>query len=91
MTTRIEIIVSDARADSHVAQQLEAIMAALDDLRVEVAKNRDVTESAILLLQGLKQRLDDAIASGDPAAIAQLAIDLGSETQRLADAVAANT
>lgn len=66
-------------------------MAALDDLKTAVAQNRDVTESAITLLQGLKQKLDDAIASGDPAALTQLSADLGSETTRLADAVSANT
>ena len=66
-------------------------MAALDDLRNTVAQNRDVTESAITLLEGLKQKLDDAIASGDPNALAQLSADLGSETTRLADAVTANT
>ena len=66
-------------------------MAELDDLKAAVAKNTDVTESAIVLLNGLKAKLDAAIASGDPAALKDLSAQLGAETGKLADAVAANT
>lgn len=67
------------------------IMAELDDLKAAVAKNTDVEESAIVLLNGLKVKLDAAIAAGDPAALKALSDELGSETGRLADAVTANT
>ena len=67
------------------------IMAALDDLRTEVAESRTVTASAVVLLQGLKQALDEAIATGDPAALTALAADLDASTKSLADAVTANT
>ena len=66
-------------------------MALLDALTAQVAKNTEVDESAIVLLQGLKAKLDEAITSGDPAAIQALSDQLGASTQKLADAVAANT
>ncbi len=66
-------------------------MAELDDLKTAVAKNKDVVDSAIVLIQGLKAKLDAAIASGDPAALKALSDSLGAEDQALADAVAANT
>lgn len=66
-------------------------MAALDDLKAQVEANTTVDESAVALLQGLKAKLDAAIASGDPAAVKALSDQLGASTQRLADAVAANT
>lgn len=69
----------------------DKIMTALTDLRDKVEANTTVIESAIALIQGLKTKLDEAIASGDPAQIQALSDSLGAETQKLADAVAANT
>lgn len=69
----------------------EILMSALSDLQDKVAANTTVTESAITLLAGLKAELDAAIASGDPAALTALSATLGAETQKLADAVTANT
>ena len=63
----------------------------LDDLTAAVAANVTVTESAITLLQGLAGALAEAAASGDMAAISQLAEDLTTETNKLAGAVTANT
>ena len=71
--------------------QGEINMAALDSLTAAVAKNDEVINSAVTLLQGLKTKLDDAIASGDPTKIQALSDALGTETTKLADAVAANT
>ena len=67
------------------------IMAAIDDLRARVEANRSVVDSAVTLLAGLKKALDDAIASGDPAALQAISDDLANETSSLAAAVAANT
>ncbi len=79
-------------ADTHrIIQTLEKVMAELDDLKAAVAKETEVDESAIVLLQGLKAKLDAAIAAGDPAALKALSDSLGTESQKLADAVAANT
>jgi hypothetical protein len=44
-----------------------------------------------VLLQGLKAALDDAIASGNPAALTALSQQLGAQTQALSDAIIANT
>lgn len=63
----------------------------LDALKAQVQRNADVEESAIVLLQGIKAKLDAAIAAGDPAAIQALADSLGAETDKLAAAVVANT
>lgn len=63
----------------------------LDTLKTAVQKNTDAEESAIVLLQGLKTALDAAIASGDPAALTALSASIGSETDKLASAVVANT
>lgn len=74
-----------------VNRKLNRIMAQMDDLRAIVERDSEVTTSAVALLQGLKAQLDDAIAAGDPAAFKELSARLGSNTQALADAVAANT
>ncbi len=86
-----DLFIHDERGDAQLIKHLEAIMSALDDLRTEVAESKTVSESAVLLLQGLKEQLDDAIASGDPAALTQLSADLDAQTNRLAAAVTANT
>ena len=62
----------------------------LDDLTAEVAETKGVVQSAIVLITGFKQKLDDAIASGNPAALKALSDDLGETNQALADAVAQN-
>jgi len=67
------------------------IMATLTDLEANVRANTDVIDSAIVLLQGLKTKLDEAIASGDPAKLQALADELGSADAKLAAAVVANT
>ncbi len=72
-------------------QQHKTIMAALDDLKAQVARVKDVDDSAVALLKGLKAKLDAAIASGDPAAVQALSDELGKDTDGLAAAVTENT
>lgn len=67
------------------------IMSALDDLQAAVTAESTVIDSAVALLSGLKVQLDAAIAAGNPAALTQLSTDIGAATQKLADAVTANT
>jgi hypothetical protein len=74
-----------------LSQQLGALMSALDDLKAQVAANTTVAQSAVTLIQGLKQKLDDAIASGDPAALKALSDQLATDDAALAAAVTANT
>lgn len=69
----------------------EQIMTVLDTLKAQVARTKEVSDSAVTLLQGLKAKLDDAIASGNPADLQALSDSLATETQELADAVSANT
>lgn len=66
-------------------------MAALDDLKREVEETKTVQASAVTLIVGLKQKLDEAIASGDPAALAALSADLDASATALSDAIVANT
>lgn len=63
----------------------------LDALKAAVQRNTDVEESAIVLLKGLKDKLDAAIASGNPADLQALSDALGAESTKLADAVTQNT
>lgn len=79
------------RIFADIYEQGMEIMSALDSLTAAVAKNDEVINSAVTLLQGLKAKLDEAIASGDPAKVQALSDSLGADTQQLADAVAANT
>lgn len=88
---------NDAKLDQvlRLVQQLikeEAKMAGeLDTLKTQVAANNDLIGSAIQLIQGIKAALDAAIASGDPAALADLSAQLAAKDQELAAAIAANT
>lgn len=66
-------------------------MASLSDLRAKVAANTSVITGAITLIQGLKQKLDEAIVSNDPAAIQALSDELDASDMALAAALAANT
>lgn len=66
-------------------------MAALDDLAREVAELTSTTDSAIALIEGLKAKLDAAIATGDMDEVQALSDSLSAQTDRLAAAVAANT
>lgn len=66
-------------------------MAGLDDLTLQVQKNSDVEASAVVLIQGIAQKLAEAIASGDPAKISALQTQLATSADALAAAVAANT
>lgn len=63
----------------------------LATLQAAVAHETDVVDGAIVLLEGLKTKLDAAIAAGDPAALQALSDSIGAETEKLASAVAANT
>jgi len=63
----------------------------LDSLIAQVAATKTIEESAIALLVGLKAKLDDAIASGDPAQLQALSDALAADNAALADAITANT
>ena len=66
-------------------------MAAMDDLKAQVARDTDAVSSAITLLKGLHDQLAAAIAAGDPAAIQAVADQLKANTDALAQAIVDNT
>ena len=91
---QIELVVPAVvvQAFAQMFNQLEnRIMAAIDDLKREVTENQDAVQSAIVLLGNLKTKLDEAIASGDMSQVQALSDTLSSNTDLLAQAVAANT
>lgn len=71
--------------------EIKAMKAALEQLTAEVAKNADVTASAITLLVGLREQLDQAVIDNDLSAVDRLAKQLDEQTAALAAAVTANT
>ncbi len=63
-------------------------------LEAAVAQEKTVSDSAIALLNGIAQRVADAVAAdnlADNTETAKLSADLTAQTQALADAVSANT
>lgn len=72
-------------------QGLTAMATVLEDLVREVQESRTVTESAIILLNGLKAALDAAIAAGDMSAVQAAVNDLDAQQAALAAAITANT
>jgi hypothetical protein len=75
----------------HIFSKVNTMSKILDTLKEQVAAAKTVGESAITLLNGLHTKLDEAIASGDMAALQALSDSLGANNQALADAVVANT
>lgn len=63
----------------------------LDALEAQVTTVVDAEDSAIALLQGLFQKLQDAINSGNPARIQAVTDALKAKTDALAAAIVANT
>lgn len=65
------------------------IMAMLDELKKEVAANKDVVSSAIVLINGFKDKLEKC--GTDEAALKELKDSLADDVKKLADAIVANT
>jgi len=63
-------------------------MATLAELEVEVRETADVQGSVVVLLRGLRQLLEEAIATQDPAKIQELLGMLDTSTNMLAAAAA---
>ena len=64
------------------------IMATIQELEAQVAKNVEVSAAAVLLIQGFADRLEAAII--DPAKLEKLRSDLSSASTNLEAAVEAN-
>ena len=63
----------------------------LDNLTAEVTETKDLQQSAITLLNGLKTKLDEAIANNDMSRVVALRDELDSSNAALAAAITANT
>jgi hypothetical protein len=63
----------------------------LDNLTAEVTETKDLQQSAITLLNGLKTKLDEAIANNDMSRVVALRDDLDASNASLAAAITANT
>jgi hypothetical protein len=74
-----------------ILDRQELIMATMDDLKAAVSRNTSVDDSVLALLQGISQQLKDAQAANDPKAIADVIAQLDANTQKMTDAVTANT
>ena len=88
--------VTDERLLSKIAEILTAIQLLgktmaneLDELTTRVTASGDATDSAVLLLNGLKAQLD--AAGTDPVALKALSDALGTNTDELAAAILMNT
>lgn len=66
-------------------------MATMADLEAKVHQESDAEDAIILLLQGIKQQLADAIASQDPTAVQKVADALDANIAKLAAATVAGT
>lgn len=67
---------------THMSQQIDALV-------TQVSETNSVMDSAIVLLRGLKQRLDEA--GTDPVKLEELRAALDSKEQELAQAIVENT
>lgn len=63
----------------------------LEALKTEVAETKTIAGSAITLLNGLKTKLDEAIANNNMQDVVQLRNDLDASNNELAAAITANT
>ena len=84
--SRLELVLNWLSFISHKETN---IMALLDKLTADVTANGSVIDSAIVLLNGLKAKLD--ACGTDPVKLAELSASLGTQTSALSTAVAANT
>lgn len=85
------IVVNKAFFSFLIINKLNKMAQELETLTQEVSETNTVMGSAITLLQGLKTRLDEAIASGNPAALQALSDSLDTNTNALAEAIQTNT
>jgi hypothetical protein len=78
-------------AITRVEQKVNLMSMELDTLISRVAEIETVGDSAIALLNDLKLKLDEALASGNTAELQALSDRLGAQTAELAAAITANT
>jgi len=73
----------------NILTKVNHMSAELDTLTSEVSETNTVVDSAIVLLKGLKQKLDEA--GTDPVKLKELSDSLNAQQDKLAAAIAENT
>jgi hypothetical protein len=73
------------------AEMADTLSTELESLRQEVERNNQIDQSAGVLLQGLSNKLDQALASGNIETVRAFAAQLRSSNDALAAAITANT
>ena len=86
MLLEIKAAIITAKEETTMASS--DMQAALDELRAQVQADTDVTHSAVTLIQGLVAQLE-ALPSDNPEAVRELTAQLKTQTDALAQAVAA--
>lgn len=89
--TTTQVLFALLGAVRELIRKVDLMAGELDELKAAVEKDLAVDQSAITLLNGLKAKLDAAIASGNPQALKDLSASIGASTDALAAAVVANT
>jgi len=82
----IEKVRRDLKELCHEVKKMSAV---LDTLTAQVAANTSVVDSAVVLIGGLAQQIQDL--KNDPVALQALADSLKGEDDKLAAALVANT
>lgn len=72
-----------------LTKEIKLMAGQLDALTAEVARNTEVDESAVTLIKGLAVQIESL--KNDPVALQKLADDMKASSDKLAEAVAANT
>ena len=66
-------------------------MATLAEVTAAVARNTDAEDAALVYLKDISQKLKDAQAANDPAALDKLIADIDANTAKAAAAIVQNT
>lgn len=80
---------ADGKQLDRIEKKLDKMANELEVLTAEVAETKTVMGSAVVLLQGLKQKLDEA--GTDATKLKALSAELDVNTNDLAAAITANT
>lgn len=74
---------------NRLSDKVNKMAGTLDEITANVARVTDAEKAAVVLLKGLKDKLD--AAGSDPVALKALSDTLGADADELAAAVVANT
>lgn len=72
-------------------QELLKMLPVLEDMKNEIAATRSVMASALVLINGMAEKLKAAVDADDMAAVGAMVADLRAGSAELAAAVTANT